>query len=438
MLASPEFTSYLPVSVLMAGRLAGMPKVAKELSVRAINALKHPGMYAVGGVPGLYLQIVGNARTWILRTLVAGKRREIGLGSCGDVSLADARDKARVMRSKVADGIDPLAERRKARAALLITGMTFQEAAKRLMESKAAGWKNAKHRAQWSATLATYAYPSIGKLPVDAIEIAHITSILSPIWTTKTETAKRLQGRMEAVLAWATVSGYRKGDNPATWKNNLDKILPAPGKVRKVKHHTAMPLDGMPEFTAALRLREGTAARALELAILTATRSQEIRGATWSEIDLDAATWTIPGDRMKAGKPHAVPLAPAAIKLLRALPRFAGNDLVFPSPTGKVLSDMTLAAVLKRMGVDAVPHGFRSTFRDWAAERSSYPRDVAEMALAHTIGDKVEAAYRRGDLFAKRTKMMADWAKFIATLPHAGNVTTYPAPGWIKRPRQAR
>ena len=245
--------------------------------------------------------------------------------------------------------------------------------------------------------------------------LSHVVKILEPIWNTKTETATRLRGRIESVLDWATVRGFRHGENPARWKGHLDKILPKPSKVTKVEHHVALPVDDIGAFMAELRKREGVAARALEFAILTAARSGEVRGATWSEIDLDSGVWIIPGERMKAGREHRVPLSEGAIKLLQALPRFGHTDLVFVAPRGGMLSDMTMTAVMRRMEVDAVPHGFRSTFRDWAAERTAYPRDVAEMALAHTIGDKVEAAYRRGDLFEKRCRMMADWAAFCNT-----------------------
>lgn len=402
-----------------------MPRKAKALSALAVGRIKRPGAHAVGGAAGLLLQVTGNgARSWILRVTIGDKRREIGLGSFDDVSLADARDKARVMRGKVADGIDPVAERRKARAELAAASaavLTFDEATRRLIAAKAPEWKNAKHRDQWAATLKTYASPIMGKMPVDSIELRHVVDVLAPIWEVKTETASRLRGRIESVLAWATVTGYRAGDNPARWKGNLDHVLAKPNKIRKVKHHAALPVDDLHEFMAKLRKRDGIAARALEFAILTASRSGEVRGATWSEIDLDGAVWTVPADRMKARREHRVPLTPAAVALLQAMPRDTG-EIVFFAPRGGELSDMALCAVMRRMEVDAVPHGFRSTFRDWAAERTSYPRDVAEMALAHTIGDKVEAAYRRGDLFAKRTRMMADWSKFIDTRPPTGNV----------------
>lgn len=400
-----------------------MPKIAKQLSAVEIKRKSAvDGLHAIGGVAGLQLQVRGEARSWVLRTMVGGRRRDIGLGSYPQVSIAEAREKAAAARAKVEKGVDPVQERRAARMGLA-GALTFAEAARRLLASKAEEWKNAKHRAQWANTLEAYAYPRIGKMPVDQVQLIHVTEVLEPIWRTKTETASRLRARIEAVLGWATAHGLRSGLNPAAWKHNLDQVMPKPGKVRKVQHHAALPLDDMPAFMAALRSQAGTGARALELAILTATRSQEVRGLVWSELDLKCGTWTIPGERMKAGREHRVPLSPAALKLISSQPRIAGTDLVFPSARNKMLSDMTLSAVMRRMKVPAVPHGFRSTFRDWASERTNYPRDVAEMALAHTIGDKVEAAYRRGDLFDKRTKMMADWARSIAAPAAAGNVT---------------
>ena len=400
-----------------------MPKKAKELKpVEVSRLIGRDGFHAVGGVSGLHLQNRGDSSAWVLRVTIGNRRRDVGLGGYPDVPLAQARDKARGIRAKIEQGIDPIAERKASRTAL-IGALTFDEAAKRLIEAKSPEWSNAKHATQWQATLDTYASPIIGKMPVDKIELRHVVEVLTPIWHTKTETASRVRSRMEAVLSWATATGARSGDNPARWRGNLDAgILAKPNKIRKVKHHTALPIDDLPGFVADLRQREGVAARALEFAILTAARSGEVRGATWDEIDLDAKVWIIPAERMKAGKEHSVPLVPRAVALLKALPRYAGTDLVFASPTGKVLSDMTLSAVMCRMEVDAVPHGFRSTFRDWASERTNYPRDVAEMALAHTIGDKVEAAYRRGDLMTKRTKMMAEWAKFIEAKPVSGNV----------------
>ncbi|SEN10181.1 Integrase [Luteibacter sp. UNCMF331Sha3.1] len=406
-----------------------MPKKAKEQSALWVkNHARLPGMHAVGGVAGLLLHVRGGAAAWVLRVMIGGRRREMGLGGFPSVTLTEARDKARACRSKIDQGIDPIAQRRAARAAL-VSAITFDEAAKRLVASKAPGFKNAKHLAQWSSTLTTYASPLIGDLPVDQVDVHHIETILSPIWQTKTETAKRVQGRIEAVLDWATVSKHRSGENPARWKGNLDKLFPAPAKVKAKSHHPALPFNSVPGFMMQLRTRASVTDRALEFLILTAARSQEVRGARWPEIDLDAGTWTVPAGRMKASVEHVVPLSKRAIALLRGLPRFAGEH-VFPAPRGGELSDMTLSKVIKLMhasdtrgggsgfmdpkeGRLAVPHGFRSSFRDWASERTAYPRDVVEMALAHTIGNKVEAAYRRGNLLAKRALLMEEWSAFV-------------------------
>lgn len=399
-----------------------MPKKARELKALDASRIITPGFHAVGGVAGLHLRVsASGARSWILRAVIGSKRRDIGLGGFPDVPLAVAREKARDARAKIEQGVDPIAARKSAKATL-VSVLTFDEAAKLLIQAKSPEWKNVKHAAQWKSTLDTYASPTIGKMPVDKVELTHVLDILTPLWATKTETATRLRMRMEAVLAWATASGYRKGDNPARWRGNLDALLAKPRKVTKVKHHKALPMDALPAFMADLRKGEGMAARALEFAILTAARSGEVRAATWDEIDLKAGVWTIPADRMKAGKEHRVPLSARAVALLKALPRMANCDYPFAGPSGKVLSDMTLSAVMRRMEVDAVPHGFRSTFRDWCSERTAYPNDVAEMALAHAIGNKVEAAYRRGELFDKRTKMMADWSRFIDAKQSTGNV----------------
>ena len=403
-----------------------MPKVARELSALEVRRLTKPGLHAVGGATGLHLQVSETgARSWTLRIKIGDKRRDLGLGAFRDVPLAKAREKAREKREEIGKGIDPIAEKRALRARLAAAAakaVTFDQCAARVVEMKRAEFKSPKHAAQWPATLATYASPVIGSLPVDEIELGHISEVLNPIWTTKTETATRLRQRIEAVLDYATAHGLRSGPNPAAWKGNLDKVLAKPAKLKKVQHHRALPIDEMPAFMAELRQREGTGARCLEFVVLTACRSGEARGARWSEIDLSAKLWTIPPERMKAGKPHRVPLSAEALALLEALPRIAGTDLVFPAPRGGQLSDMALLAVMRRMGVDAVPHGARSTFRDWCSERTAYPRDVAEMALAHTIGDKVEAANRRGDLMDKRRRLMAEWAAFCRTPRPAGEV----------------
>jgi integrase len=399
-----------------------MPVKVKERGAQYfIHKAKVPGRHAAGGVAGLFLQVRGNATSWVLRTTVGTRRRDIGLGGYPDVTLAEARERARAARARIEQGVDPIEERRSRRQALSAV-LTFDEAARRMIAAREAEWRSPKHRAQWVSTLETYASPVIGPLPVEQVELRHVLDVLEPIWLQKTETASRVRGRIERILDWASVRGYRSGENPARWKGNLDHLLAKPNKVRKVRHHTALPAREMYAFAQALRGRSGTAARALEFLILTATRSGEVRGARWSEIDLASATWTIPAGRMKADKEHRVPLSARAVEILRQLPRFAGNHLVFPSPKGLVMSDMTLLKVLQRMGVDAVPHGFRSTFRDWSSELTAYPQEVAEMALAHTIKNKVEAAYRRGDLFDKRRNLMEDWARFVETPPADGDV----------------
>jgi integrase len=359
-----------------------MPKKAKELKPIEVARLTASGFHAVGGVAGLHLRVSDSgARSWIARLLVGRKRRDIGLGGYPDVPLSQARERTREAREKIRNGIDPVEARRAALTSLRGT-LTFDQAAERLISAKSPEWKNAKHAAQWVATLKTYASPTVGNMPVDQIELSHVVDILTPIWREKTETATRLRSRIEAVLSWATASGYRSGENPARWRGNLDAgILPRAGKIRKVVHHAAVPIDDVPGFMAQLRQREGVAARALEFLILTATRSGEVRGAQWSEIDLEAATWTIPAERMKAGKAHSVPLTAPALAILREIPRVAGSDIVFWGASGGPLSDMTLSAIMRRMKVDAVPHGFRSSFRDWASERTNYPLQVSEMVL---------------------------------------------------------
>jgi integrase len=403
-----------------------MPRKSREMSAIEVSRLKAPGYFAVGGVAGLHLQVsASGARSWILRVMVGGKRRDMGLGGFPDVPLAQAREKARAAREKIDAGIDPVEARRIAKSAMLASAAaakTFIECRRAFVDAKSGEWRNAKHEAQWKSTLERFADPVIGEMLVRDIGLPHILEILEPIWKTKTETATRVRGRLEQVLDWATVRGYRAGENPARWKGHLDHLLPKPRKITKVQHHAAVPVDGAAAFLASLRGVDGMGARALEFAILTAARSGEVRGARWSEFDFDEKVWTVPGERMKGKVEHRVPLSKQAIKLLKALPRFEKVEVVFPGLKGQVLSDMTLSAVMRRMEVDAVPHGFRSTFRDWAAERTNFPRDLAEMALAHVIESKVEAAYRRGDMLAKRLKMMQTWADFCDTIPKIGNV----------------
>jgi len=393
-------------------------RVAKERSALEVGRIKTAGMHSVGGVPGLYLQVKPPARTWILRVMVGVRRRDMGLGGFPEVPLALAREKAREARQLIEKGTDPIEARRAARSALIAAAgasRTFAQCVDGFMDAKSGEWRNPKHRQQWRNTLEQYAYPALGKMLVRDIELPHVLRVLEPIWESKTETASRVRGRIESVLAWATVRGYRSGGNPARWGGFLDAALAKPTKVAKVKHHKALPVSAVPAFVAALRAKNGLGARALELLVLTAARSGEVRGARWGEFDLKKGIWTVPEERMKAGKEHRVPLSPPVVAMLKALPRVDGTDLVFPSARGTPLSDMTLNKVMRDMNADAVPHGFRSSFKDWASELTAYPNEVSEMALAHAIGDKVEAAYRRGELFEKRRLMLDDWAAFCGT-----------------------
>lgn len=385
-----------------------------------VSRIARRGMNFVGGVAGLGLNVnTGGSRSWVFRARVAGVRRDMGLGGYPDVTLAQARELARVARAKIRAGVDPIEEARAARSALIaarMSAVSFSKATEQYLEAHEAGWSNPKHRQQWENTLTTYAAPKIGQMLVRDIELPHVLSVLEPIWREKTETASRLRGRMESVLDWASARGYRSGPNPARWKGHLDKLLPAPGRIAKTDHHRSLPHEDMPTFFAALRQQDGSGARALEFAILTAARSGEARGATWEEFDLTAGKWVIPASRMKAKKEHRVALSAQAVALLKAQQELRASDFVFPSPKEDgMLSDMTLTAVLRRMKVDAVPHGFRSTFRNWAAETTNYPREIAELALAHTVGSEVERAYMRSDLFEKRRALMQDWADFMSS-----------------------
>ncbi|MCF1710277.1 integrase arm-type DNA-binding domain-containing protein [Tabrizicola sp. J26] len=417
-----------------------MPKLAAELGPLDVKRLAHPGgkgnaMVAVGGVAGLYMQLTPNGgKTWILRVQVGSKRRDIGLGGFPTVTLAQAREKAREARDRIECGIDPVEERKAAKARLALAqrrGMLFRDAVDKALAAKLDAFRNEKHRDQWRNTLETYAMPELGALPVQEIDTAAVLRVLQPIWNTKTETASRLRGRIEAVLSWATVAGHRSGDNPARWAGNLKELLPAPSKVAVEGNQPALALDDVPAWFADLRKRDGFGARALEFVALTAARSGEVRGATWDEIDLDKGLWIIPAARMKMKREHRVPLSSAAVDLLKGLPRLQANPLVFPAARGGMLSDMTLSATMRRVHeaavadggkgyVDrvnkrpAVPHGLRSTFRDWVAERTNFPGDMAEVALAHKVGNAVEASYRRGDMLERRRKMMATWAVFIS------------------------
>ena len=410
----------------------GIRKPQKALSPRFVETVTEPGKHFDG--QGLFLRVQPNgAKQWVQRITIRGKRCELGLGSPPAVSLATARQMALENRGKAMLGGDPLQERREARA-----GLTFEAAMDDYLAAKLDEFRNEKHKKQWRATLDTYARPVLGPKLVSEITVQHVLKVLEPIWQTKTETASRLRGRIENVLSWATVAGHRKGDNPARWKGNLSELLPKAAKVAKSDNQPALALGDVPRWWAELAQRDGMAARALEFLTLTASRSGEVRGMTWDEIDFGpegaatlatTATWTIPASRMKAGRAHRVPLTPEAVAILKALPRRKVSPYVFHALKGGQLSDMTLSAVMRRMQEaeekagsagyldpqnkrPAVPHGLRSTFRQWAAEQG-FPRDMAELALAHFVGTEVERAYQRSDMLERRRAMMAAWAGFL-------------------------
>lgn len=415
---------------------SNMPKRTKELSAIEVKRLIEPGFHAVGGVPGLHLRVNdAGGRSWILRAVVKGKRRDIGLGGFPDVSLASAREAARTAREKIRSGIDPVEERaeeRKRLAAEHKQGLTVAEAVEKFLTSgKLDTLTNAKHQAQWRSTLETHATPIIGSKPLLEVDVNDIKAVLDPIWLTKHETATRIRARLEAVFSWTKVSGFHAGDNPAIWKGNLKELMPAINKDTVKENHPAIALGDAAAWFAALKTRTGLAARAMEFLTLTAARSQEIRLATWDEIHFDQKLWIVPAAHMKKRREHRIPLTPAMTALLVSLPRMAGTDLIFPSTRSGPMSDMTLSAVMKRMHAKeidagrkgwfdpvlnrpAVPHGLRSTFRDWVAEKTDYPGDLAEIALAHKVGNAVEQAYRRGDMVAKRRQMMMDWGAFLS------------------------
>ena len=391
-----------------------MARRVRILTAKQVEKETRPGYYFDGA--GLYLQIAkGGSKSWILRYTLNGKAREMGLGSLVTFSLAEARLRATEQRQLIADGTDPIeakqARQRQARV-LKANTITFDQAAAAFIAANEAGWRSSKHGEQWRNTLATYASPVIGDLPVSAVTTPLVLQILQPIWASKTETATRVRGRIEKVLDWAKVQGYRSGDNPAVWKGHLSEALPKPSKVAKPAHHAALPWSEMAAFMKALRAMPGTASLAAQFIILTATRTSEAIESQWSEFDLEAKVWTIPRDRMKGFREHRVPLSDQAVAVLEQI-RWERHGSTFVFPNAKLtapISNMACLAVLKRMGrSDLTMHGFRSTFRDWSAESTAYPRDVCEMALAHAIEDKSEAAYRRGDLLEKRAQLMRDW-----------------------------
>lgn len=398
-----------------------LPKKSKDLGAMEVKRLTEPGRHAVGTVSGLMLFIKPTGvRSWVLRTTIGARRSDIGLGGYPDVTLAMAIDQARKVKGGIKDGVDPVAERKSKQARI---EWTFKKCALAYIDGHRASWKNPKHAQQWENTLITYVYPVFGDKHIKDVSMSDVIDAIEPEWTTKNETLVRVRNRIEIVINWAVARGYRpQGLNPAAWRGNLDNALPKPSKVNKRQHHPALSIDSVHGFMSRLREVEGTSPKCLEFVVLTACRSGEARLATWAEFDLTGAVWSIPGERMKSGRPHRVPMSPQVLKMLKALPKFEGTELVFPGrDVIKPLSDMSLTAIMRRMKLNAVPHGFRSTFSDWCAERTAYPAEVREMALAHAIGSDTEAAYRRGDLFDKRRRLMQDWAKFVETPTVKGN-----------------
>jgi integrase len=412
---------------------AGMARTAGGLTALKVGRLVgKPGMHADGG--GLYLQVTAGGASWIYRYMLNGRAREMGLGPLALFGLQEARAKALDARRLRHGGIDPIEARRAARQQARLhaaKAITFKQCAESYIKAHRAGWRNGKHAAQWEATLATYAEPIIGALPVQTVDTALVLKAIEPLWTTKPETASRLRGRIESILDWASAREYRAGENPARWRGHLDKLLPARSKVRRVEHHAALPYAELADFMVALREQEGIAARALEFLILTAARTGEVIGARWNEIDLLDKTWTVPAARMKAQREHRVSLSARALAILNEMPGGqgeAGDAFVFPGgKTGKPLSNMAFLMLLRRMGRgDLTAHGFRATFKTWASERTSFQNEIVEAALAHVVGSKVEQAYRRSDMFEKRQRLMAQWATFSTTAPvdqAAGTVT---------------
>jgi integrase len=385
-----------------------MPRPIHRLTARAVVVASKRGLLADGG--GLFLQIARNgSKSWLFRYARAGRTRHMGLGPTHTVTLAEARERARECRSLLANGHDPLDKR--AHERVDSRSITFDECASSYIATHKNSWRNAKHAVQWQSTLQTYVSPAFGDAPVDMVKVADVLRVVEPLWSAKPETASRVRGRVEAILDWASARGLRSGDNPARWRGHLDKLLPAKAKVRPALHHASLEFTETAAFIADLRKRTSVAAAALEFLILTAARTNEVLGAEWSEIDVNSGVWTVPATRMKAGKQHRVPLPQAAISILERMS--PTSQFVFAGPKGRPLSNMALLALLKRMGRTGITvHGFRSTFRTWASERTSVQREVAEAALAHSSGSKVEQAYQRGDLFLKRKQLMRNWAEF--------------------------
>lgn len=398
-----------------------MAQAINRLSAAAIKNARKDGLYADGN--GLYLQVSKTGtKSWSFRFTLNGKARQMGLGPLNELGLKDARDEAIGCRALLRDGIDPIEDRearRSAAQAETAKVQTFKYCAREYIRGQSSAWKNVKHGKQWTRTLETYVYPTIGALPVDKVDTPLIVQILTPIWHTKTETASRVRGRIESILDWAAVSGFRQGENPARWRGHLDKMFPKRSRVKPVKHYPSLPYPEMPKFMEALTTEEGHTITAFTFAVLTASRTGEVIGARWDEFDLQRKIWTIPAERMKAKKEHRVALSDKALELIQSLPVHGDSPYVFPGRrVKKPMSNMAFIQILKRLGYSHVtPHGFRSTFRDWVSEATGYPSEVAEMALAHSVSDKVEAAYRRGDLLQKRFNLMDDWAGYCHSPP---------------------
>jgi integrase len=399
----------------------------RRLNAQFLARVVESGLYPDG--EGLFLQVrSARSKSWVLRFSLNNRTREMGLGSVRNVTLAEARQRAAEARKQRADGIDPIAAKRAERArnaAADASTVTFEEAARRYVTAKRPEWRSVKHSLQWDAALRRYAFPLIGKLPVQLVDVGMILKILEPIWLTKSETAGRVRGRIEAILDWAKVRGYREGENPARWRGHLEHQLAKPSKAKHIIHHPALAHAEIGVFMQELRTRDGIAAAALEFLILTATRTGEVLGARWSEFDFSKNIWTIPADRMKAGRAHRIPLSPAASAVIERMRKIAtGEHIFFGIKSGRPLSNMALLVLLRRMGRGNVTsHGFRSTFRDWVADRTNFPREVAEAALAHKVSDAVEAAYARTDFFEKRRRLMEMWADHCAQPPVSADET---------------
>jgi integrase len=400
-----------------------MAEADVRLTIKRVERLRDPGRYSDGR--GLYLQVLNtNNRSWVFRYERAGRERFMGLGPVHTLNLHEAREKARKARQLLLEGVDPIDARtdeRRARAAAAKKRLTFREAAQAYNDAHERKWGNPKHRAQFLATLKTFAFPVLGDMAVSEIDTPAVLRAIEPHWLSKTETMARVRGRIESVLDWATVRGYRSGDNPARWKGHLGEVLPARSEIAKPVHHPALNYRALPGFVSELRQREGIAARALEFTILTAARTGEVIGALWSEIGFTDKVWTIPAGRMKGGREHRVPLSKPALELLRKLPTEDGNGFVFVgSQPGSGLSSQGMAQVLHRMGrTDISVHGFRSTFRDWAAEQTNFPREIAELALAHNIAGATERAYQRSDVLKKRLALAEAWGRYATSTPAA-------------------